>query len=155
MIGQKNGVKFLFILLSHCFNCLRSHPSEVKFRFYVKIYKCFTASCSLRTALPDSVSLWLYSGQAFLAFIRLGGGGGGGLQGPLMISGTIQAGPMKLCTELAGDPKKYSCLIKRKMHKKIVNNKICLDYQWANLDFDILFLIFGCHLADIWMFDVK
>ena len=35
-----------------------------------------------------------------------------------MISGTIQAGPMKFCTEIAGDPEKYSCLIKRKMHKK-------------------------------------
>ena len=52
-------------------------------------------------------------------------------------------------------PKKY-CLIKRKMHNKkgIFKIKIVLNYQWANLNFDILVLIFVCHLAEIWMFKV-
>ena len=53
--------------------------------------------------------------------------------------------------------KKYSCLIKRKMHNKrgIFKIKIVLNYQWTNLNFDILILIFGCHLAEIWMFKVR
>ena len=45
-----------------------------------------------------------------------------------MISGTIQAGPMKPCTEIAGDPKKYSCLIKRKIHKKRLSKT---KYVWT------------------------
>ena len=54
-------------------------------------------------------------------------------------------------TILPGDPKKYSCLIKRKTHNKreILKIKIVLNYQCANLSFDILVLIFGCHLAEI------
>ena len=52
-------------------------------------------------------------------------------------------------------PKKY-CLIQRKIHnskvKEIFKSEICLDYQWANLNFDILILPFDCYLAEIWMF---
>ena len=50
-----------------------------------------------------------------------------------------------------GDPKKYSCLIKREVYNKggFFKNEICFDYQRANLNFDILVLIFGCHLAEI------
>ena len=29
--------------------------------------------------------------------------------------------------------------------------QIVLNYQWVNLNLDILVLIFGCHLAEIWM----
>ena len=47
--------------------------------------------------------------------------------------------------------KKYSCLIKHKMHNKteIFEIEIFLDYQLADLSFDMLVLIFGCHLAEI------
>ena len=47
--------------------------------------------------------------------------------------------------------KKYSCLTKRKMHNRgrILKNEVCLDYQRANLKFDILVVISGCHLAEI------
>ena len=57
-----------------------------------------------------------------------------------------------LTSNVPGDPKKYSCLIKRKMNNKrgIFKIKIGLNYEWANLNFDILVLIFGCHLAEIW-----
>ena len=50
-----------------------------------------------------------------------------------------------------GDPKKYSCLIKRKMHNErgIFKIKIVLNYQCDNSNFDILVLIFGCYLAEI------
>ena len=46
--------------------------------------------------------------------------------------------------------KRYSCLIKHKMHKKrgIFTNKIRLHHN-EQLRFDVLFLIFGCHLAEI------
>ena len=41
---------------------------------------------------------------------------------------------------IPGDPKKYSCLIKHKMqNKRGIFKNICLHYQWANLDFDLLF----------------
>ena len=48
-------------------------------------------------------------------------------------------------------PEKYSCLIIRKMQNKtnIFKIEIFLDYQRANLNFDILVLIFGNHLAEI------
>ena len=54
-------------------------------------------------------------------------------------------------TVLLGDPKKYSCLVKCKMHdkKEIFKIETFFNYQWANLNFDILFVIFGCHLAEI------
>ena len=47
--------------------------------------------------------------------------------------------------------RKYSCLIKRKMHHErgIFKIKIVFNCQGANLNFDILVLIFGCHLAEI------
>ena len=50
-----------------------------------------------------------------------------------------------------GDPKKYSSLIKHEMHNKrgFFKNEICLDCQRADLNFDIMVLIFGCHLAEI------
>ena len=52
---------------------------------------------------------------------------------------------------------KYSCLIKRNMHNKgeIFKIEIFLYHQWGNLNFDTLVLIFGHHLAEIWMFKVK
>ena len=55
------------------------------------------------------------------------------------------------------DPKKYSCLIKCKINNKrrIFKIKMVLNYQWADLNFDMLVLIFGCHLAEIWMFKVR
>ena len=47
--------------------------------------------------------------------------------------------------------KKYSCLTKREMHNKrrFFTNETCLDCQWADLNFDMLVLSFGCHLAEI------
>ena len=49
--------------------------------------------------------------------------------------------------------KTYSCLIKLEMHNKrgIFIIIIVLNYQWGDLNFDILVLIFGFHLAEIWM----
>ena len=46
-----------------------------------------------------------------------------------------------------GDPKKYSCLIKRRkdMKREIFKNETFLDYQWANLNFSIdLFTMSSC-----------
>ena len=50
---------------------------------------------------------------------------------------------------LPGDPKKYSCLIKRKMHnrRRIFKNQLFLDYQGADVDFDISVLISSCHIC--------
>ena len=47
--------------------------------------------------------------------------------------------------------KRYFCLNKRKLHNKreIFKTEILLEYQWANLNFDISVLIFCCHLAEI------
>ena len=55
-----------------------------------------------------------------------------------------------------GDSKKYSCLVKREMHNKreLFKNEIRLECRWANFNFDILVLIFGYHLTEIWMFTV-
>ena len=52
---------------------------------------------------------------------------------------------------LPGDPKKYSCLIKRKIHNKrgFYKNEICLDCRWADLNFDMLALIFCGHVAHV------
>ena len=57
----------------------------------------------------------------------------------------------KPCVSLPGDPKKYSCLIKGKMRnqREIFKIKIFLNYQCADLNFDILVLIFACNLAEI------
>ena len=37
----------------------------------------------------------------------------------------------RILIKLSGDPKKYSCLTKRKMHnrREIFKTEICLDYQ--------------------------
>ena len=53
--------------------------------------------------------------------------------------------------------KKYSGLIKRKMHNKreIFKNEIFVDYQWTHLNFGVLVLHFCCHLAEIWIFKVR
>ena len=55
-----------------------------------------------------------------------------------------------LSVKLLGDLKEYTCFIKRKMHnkKEIFKIEIFLNYQWPKLNFDI-FVIFGCHLAEI------
>ena len=57
---------------------------------------------------------------------------------------------LKYVSKYTGWPKiTYSCSIKREMYNKrgFFKNEICLDCQCANLNFDILVLIFGCHLA--------
>ena len=53
--------------------------------------------------------------------------------------------------KIAGDPKKYSCLVEHKMHKKgkVSKTETFLDYQSANLNLNVLVLIFCCHLAEI------
>ena len=49
--------------------------------------------------LQKDTGYWILdSGQAFLPFEGPRGGGGGSLETPFMISGTIKASPMKLCT---------------------------------------------------------
>ena len=60
-------------------------------------------------------------------------------------------------SEIPGDPKKYSCLIKRKMHNQrgIFKIETFLNHQWANLNLDMLDLIFSSHLAEIWMVKVR
>ena len=55
------------------------------------------------------------------------------------------------CSKYRVTQKKYPCLIKCKMHNKGVIFKIeaCLNYQYANVNANILALIFYCHLAGI------
>ena len=63
-----------------------------------------------------------------------------------------------ICNKTTGWPrKKYSCLAKRKMYNKgeISRNERFLNYQWANLDFDTLVLIFCCHFNKLRAFKVR
>ena len=53
---------------------------------------------------------------------------------------------------LPGDPEKstpFLSNIKCTKKPEVFKIEIFLDYQQANLNFDMLVLIFGCHLAEI------
>ena len=66
-----------------------------------------------------------YSGQACLLFK----GPGGGLEGPrLMISGTIQASPMKLCTALVL-LKAYQTRIQKQIFRPLQNQANCILFE--------------------------
>ena len=58
---------------------------------------------------------------------------------------------------IPGNPKKYSCLIKTKMHniREILKTEIFLDYQWADLNFDMSVLHFCCQLVETQVSDKR